>query len=178
MNTQKHAASANDPEIRDLAIEFVHLMPKMHRTDPQKRINESMRGEHFIVQYIQMQGRKVQPSEISTEMEISSARVAAALNGLEKKGLIKREIDPSDRRRILVGLTDEGSERAQEISEHMVDSIRELFASLGLEDSRELVRLIGRVADFMKEHHGDLPKHSHGAHEAAARGNKQGDDQE
>jgi DNA-binding MarR family transcriptional regulator len=152
-----HKASAvQDQEIDDLAKEFLRVMPMMHRSRPQKQINESMRGEHFIVQYIMLLGRKVQPSEISAEMEISSARVAAALNGLEKKGLIRREIDPSDRRRILVDLTQEGRDRAAVISEHMLSGVRQLFAYLGVDDSRDILRLVKKTAEFMREHHDDM----------------------
>ena len=149
---------AERKELKDLATQFLYLMPHMHRSRPQKQINESMRGEHFIVQYINLQGRKVQPSEISAEMEISTARVAAALNGLEKKGLIRREIDPSDRRRILVDLTDEGHRRADEIADHMIHGVYSLFENLGLEDSRDLLRLVGRITDFMEQHHQELDK--------------------
>jgi DNA-binding MarR family transcriptional regulator len=153
---QDAVTDAERREIKDLATQFLHLMPHMHRSRPQKQINESMRGEHFIIQYINLQGRKVQPSEISEEMEISTARVAAALNGLEKKGLVRREIDPSDRRRILVDLTDEGHRRADEISDHMVRGVYLLFENLGLEDSRDLLRLVGRITDFMEHHHREL----------------------
>lgn len=145
-------------ETDELANEFLHLMPRLHRTGPQKQINESMRGEHFIVQYINMQGRKVQPSEISNEMRISSARVAAALNSLEKKGFIVREIDPSDRRRILVDLTDEGKQTAHKISMHMVEGVHALFAEIGVEDARDLIRIIKKIAVFMEAHHGDFEK--------------------
>jgi DNA-binding MarR family transcriptional regulator len=155
-NAEPTYTAAEREEIHDLADEFLYLMPTLHRSRPQKQINESMRGEHFIVQYIMLMGRKVQPSEISAEMEISSARVAAALNGLEKKGLIEREIDPSDRRRILVDLTKEGRARASIISQHMVAGIRHLFEELGVDDSRELLRLMKKISAFMKVHHEDM----------------------
>lgn len=142
-------------EIRQLASEFLSVMPIMHRTRPQRQINESMRGEHFIIQYIRVQGSKVQPSQISTEMNISSARVAAALNSLEKKGFIHREIDPSDRRRILVSLTKEGKAHAEKDGKRMVEGVCRLFTELGLEDSKEIVRLMNRVAAIMEQHHTD-----------------------
>lgn len=164
-SSEPHFTKEERAEINDLASEFLHAMPHLHRSRPQKQITESMRGEHFIVQYINIMGRKVQPSEISAEMEISTARVAAALNGLEKKGMIRREIDPSDRRRILVDLTDVGRERADEVSEHMMYGVRMLFEYLGIDDSRDLVRLVKRMSGFMQTHYEEFEKHAETAEE-------------
>ncbi|MCI1935515.1 MAG: MarR family transcriptional regulator [Bifidobacteriaceae bacterium] len=155
----------NNAEIEDLAEEFLRMMPRLHRTGPQRRINRSMRGEHFIIQYINMEGRKIQPSEISNEMRISSARVAAALNSLEKKGLIVREIDPSDRRRILVNLTSEGKKTAQAVSRQMVEGVYSLFSKLGIEDSREFLVIMRKIASVMESWHPDFDERAVCAHE-------------
>ena len=53
----------------------------------------------FVLTYISKHGGSVIPSEISNEMGISTARIAAALGSLESKGLITRRIDERDRRR-------------------------------------------------------------------------------
>ena len=88
-----------------LAKVMLSKMYTLNKTRPQRNINEGMRGEGFVMQYVIARSCPVQPSEISSFMDISTARMAvAALNNLERKGLITRRIDPSDRRRILVEL--------------------------------------------------------------------------
>lgn len=91
-----------------LADEFLKAMYMLKKTRPQKRINEAIHGEVLTLRFIHVHGGNVLPSEISGEINVSTARIAASLNRLEKKGLITRQIDTSDRRRILVNLTDEG----------------------------------------------------------------------
>jgi DNA-binding MarR family transcriptional regulator len=104
-------------DYKEIASEFMKNMENMHklrRASPQKQIDEPMQGEHFVLQFIPSHNGYVLPSEISYEMGISSARIAAILNGLERKGLITRQIDISDRRRILVDLTPKGKTLVEE----------------------------------------------------------------
>lgn len=90
-------------EFQLLARDFLHQMYLLRRVRPQRQISEAMRGEAFILQYIDEQGGNVQPSEISEAMDTSTARVAAALKHLENNGFITRMPDREDRRRVFVG---------------------------------------------------------------------------
>ena len=54
--------------------------------------------------------------ELSSRLSMATSRVAAVLGSLEKKGLLERENDAVDRRRVLVSLTQAGEalcEKAQ-----------------------------------------------------------------
>ena len=46
--------------------------------------------------------------ELSTLLDLSTARIAAMLNNLERKGAITRARDTADRRRVVVRLTEQG----------------------------------------------------------------------
>ena len=48
--------------------------------------------------------------ELSTLLDLSTARIAAMLNNLERKGAITRARDTADRRRVVVSLTEQGME--------------------------------------------------------------------
>jgi DNA-binding MarR family transcriptional regulator len=137
-------------DYKDMASEFMQNMQKMHKlrqASPQKQIDESMRGEHFVLQFIAVHQGYVLPSEISNEMGISSARIAATLNGLERKGLITRQIDINDRRRILVDLTPKGKTLVKEHYQEAMEMITKMLSKLGEHDAREYVRIIGRLAE-------------------------------
>ena len=141
-----------------LANVMLTKMFLLNKTRPQRSINEGMRGEAFVLQYIIHHESAVLPSEISNFMNISTARMAAALNSLERKGFITRRIDPSDRRQILVELTDRGKTFAHDKQTHMLRHATQLLERLGEKDSTEFVRILDRVADIMvdlhKEHGG------------------------
>ena len=100
------------------------------------------RGEHFILKFLSEKNSAVFPSEISGEMQASTARISAALGSLEKKGQIHREIDKNNRRNILVTITESGRARCREetgwVRRHMIGAL----AEMGERDAAELVRLL------------------------------------
>ncbi|BAE85602.1 MarR family winged helix-turn-helix transcriptional regulator [Desulfitobacterium hafniense] len=136
-----------------LAEEFLEKMYRVNRHRSHKQINESMQGELFVLQYIALHEGDVLPSEISNKMGISSARVAATLNSLEKKGLITRRIDTSDRRRILVELTLNGKEEAEKHFQMILKNVAEMLSALGERDAKEYVRIIGRLSEITSKYH-------------------------
>ena len=131
-----------------LATEFMQNMYLLNKARPQKQIHESMQGEAFVLGCLAHQEGSMLPSEISGIMNISTARIAATLNGLERKGLITRRIDVSDRRRILVDLTPEGKAFAEEQRQKMLENTARLLSMLGEHDAREYIRITGRMAEL------------------------------
>ena len=132
-----------------LAEEFLHQMYLFRKGMLQKRLNQSMQGETFILQYLAAAHEDgVIPSNISNEMGISSARIAAALNSLENKGLITRRIDVSDRRRILVHLAPAGQEQAEQHKQAILSAITQMFQFLGRQDAEEYIRITGRLTEM------------------------------
>lgn len=138
-------------DYEELARQFLHNSYRYRIRGHQKKIDDNMQGETFAVTYIYKQGGPVLPSDISNEMNISSARVAVMLNNLENKGFVTRRIDRSDRRRILVELTRDGTEFVQEHNKTVMQYTVKILKLLGDCDAKELVRIIGRLADLGPE---------------------------
>lgn len=139
-------------DYKELALELMKEMYLLKQARPHKQINDSMQGEHFVLQYLAHSSGSVLPSEISIKMGISSARIAATLNSLERKGLITRRIDVSDRRRILVDLTAEGQALAERHHQTGIKMLTEILTMLGEHDAVEYVRITGRLAEFAARH--------------------------
>ncbi|HZK34910.1 MAG TPA: MarR family transcriptional regulator [Bacillota bacterium] len=132
----------------ELAKRFLHNSHQFKSYGHHQKIEESMQGEIFVLFYVSRQNNFTLPSEIGAEMNISSARVAAILNNLEKKGLITRQIDKSDRRKIIVELTKKGSEKAEKHNQTVISLTAQMLESLGEQDAKELVRITGRLAEL------------------------------
>ena len=137
-----------------LADELLNNMHLLHKAKFQKNINEAMQGEAFVLQYITHQKGDVLPGEIGNEMDVSSARIAAALNNLESKGLITRRIDLRDRRKILVGITPEGKVLAQQQQQAVIAGASKMLALLGEQDAREYVRITCKLAEILSAREG------------------------
>jgi len=107
-----------------------------------EQMSRNEKGELFILKYLYDKDTDVIPSEISNVMHISTSRISAALGSLEKKGQVHREIDKSNRRNILVTITEEGRKRTvfemKKIKEQMV----KVFTEIGEQNSLDFIRLL------------------------------------
>lgn len=131
-------------DIIDRMLHFVH-------TPTQRKISEFPKGEMFILNYLVDRDIPVPPSELSTAMQASTARVAAALNSLESKGEVIRQADSTDRRRTLVILTPKGREMILERRQALHRHIEQILRSLGEKDTVELIRLLDRLREIHGE---------------------------
>lgn len=137
--------------IDDKVVELFQLTETFPRKAPQNWLGEFNRGEFFILNYLHANGGTACPSKMSDAMQTSTARIAAALNGLEKKGWITREPDEEDRRKKLVQLTPKGAEYISNSKEKVYRNISKLLMELGEEDAAEYIRLTKKMVDIARE---------------------------
>lgn len=102
-------------------------------------------GEMPVLQFLSSKNGDVIPSEIAKKLKFSRARMSHILDSLETKGFITRRPDPSDRRRVLVAITDKGREFDAEKHAESVSSLAKQLSSLGEHDAQELVRILNKA---------------------------------
>ena len=139
-------------EAHEMAADLLDNLQMLRKLRPQRNIDSALRGEAFVLGYIALNGEGVLPGEISQQMGVSSARVAKALNGLEHKGLITRQINTRDRRQIVVNVTQSGQTLAEEHRKAVLDEVGKLLNLLGDDDAREYIRLTGKLVALAKDH--------------------------
>jgi len=135
----------------ELIRELIKNMQTLRVASRKGDVQENIQGESLVLLFIKERSGKVIPSDISAAIGVSSARVAAALNGLEEKGYITRTIDNEDRRRIIVEVTPKGAEYADEQLRRVKERLKEILEMLGEEDSKELVRITGKLAEIISK---------------------------
>lgn len=94
---------------------------------------------------LRMVGRARSPlrmSEIARRIQIVPRSATTIIEGLESKGLVVREIDPEDRRSILVRMTGAGTRLYIEIGRARDKAAVELFGNLEYEDQEVLLALL------------------------------------
>ena len=86
------------------------------------------------------------PTQLQTEMMLSSGATTYRIDLLEKRGLLERHPDPDDRRGTLVRLTDEGKKLTDEVSETHLATERAFLASLSKKQKNDLAELLATLA--------------------------------
>lgn len=129
----------------DLAEKLVDETELLFRHGPQKQIGKSARGECFVLRCLARSTVPLLPSDLSEQIHASTARIAVVLNRLEKKGYVSRAIDATDRRRILVTMTEEGREYVETVRAQLCENMKRLLEELGEQDAREYLRITKRI---------------------------------
>ena len=125
-----------------LAERLVNLHTSLHLVPINQELSALDRGTFFALNYLMLHNHSAYPKDLSRSMGVSSARVAALLNHLEKEGFIQRRPDLKDNRQVIVSITDKGIQAICQKRERILDMIAQALESLGLEDAQTLLRIL------------------------------------
>ncbi|MDR0818781.1 MAG: MarR family transcriptional regulator [Oscillospiraceae bacterium] len=123
------------------AAEHLNTMLSHFKSEIISQMLKHFKGEKFILAFLSDGGVLI-PSELSAEMGVSSARVAVVLRNLEAKGLVTRETDKKDRRKVLVSITEAGRIKASSEITDAKCKIEQVFREMGEDNTREFIRTI------------------------------------
>lgn len=88
---------------------------------------------------------------LSRDIGIKTPSVNTVLSTLEEKGLICRKTDPSDRRFVLINLSEEGEKQVNKFDEAFKTRINGLVEYLGAEKSDQLTELMNEVYEYLRQ---------------------------
>lgn len=89
--------------------------------------------------------------ELGERLGVSKEAVSVSVRRLEKKGYIQRESDPSDKRRVLLSLTQEGLNLLDEVLIHQNAAYEQLLEPLDENQRQQLQGLLELMLQEKKE---------------------------
>lgn len=137
-----------------LAQELLHALDTAGPRPPHEDISQTQRGEMAVLRLLAEENRQLLAGEISRGLGMTTSRIAAVLNSLEKKDMITRCADPADRRRVVVALTGRGEDFCRARRREAERDFTHLLERLGEDDARQFVHLLGRVFAILGEDRG------------------------
>jgi len=93
-------------------------------------------------------------SELSQRMMVTGGNVTGITDGLEKEGLVVREVDTADRRVFRVKLTTEGQKQFQRMAAEHEQWVVDLFGGLSQKQKKQLVDLLGELKSHISSGQG------------------------
>ncbi|MBU1001082.1 MAG: MarR family transcriptional regulator [Proteobacteria bacterium] len=89
--------------------------------------------------------RYLTPKGIALRMNVAKSRVTRIVDGLRKRGLVKRTSDPEDSRISLLSLTPEGKQQLEEITAFMTENHRSVLEQFSQEQRHTLINALGSL---------------------------------
>jgi MarR family transcriptional regulator, lower aerobic nicotinate degradation pathway regulator len=106
-----------------------------------------LRSYHYRLLAALEEGGPASQADLARHTGVDRSDVVTALGQLEPRGLIRRKVDPSNRRRNVVSISPAGRKQLQ-VLDQTIDEIQETFlAPLSSSERRELMKLLRKVAD-------------------------------
>jgi DNA-binding MarR family transcriptional regulator len=92
-------------------------------------------------------GQPLSPTAIAERLIVTTASVTSLLDTLERRGLVERRPDPTDRRRLLIVITHDGKAVVDQFLPEVVALQTAALATLTEAQRRQLVELLTIVGD-------------------------------
>jgi DNA-binding MarR family transcriptional regulator len=96
------------------------------------------------------------PSALAREAALSQATVTGILDRMERRGLVHRQRDEKDRRKVILQVSDKGRELLHNAPPPLQERFAHRLAELPEQEQKEIDRVLRRIADMMAD---DLQEH-------------------
>lgn len=88
---------------------------------------------------------ELNPSEISDRQRVSRNTMSALIRNLEEDGLVERRLDPDDRRRFNISLTDQGRAVVRQHTHNHLEMIDRCFGALDAGEQAAFLALLQKL---------------------------------
>lgn len=124
------------------------LMGELEQAPPSQlfqSIDASTVGMRAVLLYLGDMDQVVTAGMVSDFMHVSTARVAVLLKKMEAKGLLEKERDPKDARKVMVCLSAQGMELAEQLHGCIKDHVAAMIDQIGMERMLEFAAIAKEI---------------------------------
>lgn len=93
----------------------------------------------------------LRPGVLAERLRVTPRSVTEVVDALIDRGLVNRDVDPTDRRAMVLSLTPAGEELGADVRACRSAHTDAVFGSLSDQDQATLLSLLGRLADTLAD---------------------------
>lgn len=108
-------------------------------------IDDGYKGMFVILRILQESSNDIVAGELAKKMNVSTARIASALNSLESKSYIKRESEKNDARKVVIRLTEQGAIALEERKKYISEMVTPMLNNLTENEAATLFSLLKKL---------------------------------
>ena len=130
---------------------IVRKMETMRPAEPFKKLDESRAGISATLKLLDDLGGEATAGQISTNLHISTARVAVLIKKMVQKELVTKERGKDDARMTVVKLTEHGKDVFLQIENHLHRQIENIIDAVGEEKLLEFLAISKQICDVIQK---------------------------
>lgn len=129
---------------------ILELLKRAPPSEQFRNIDKNTAGTRAILRFLNETDGTLTAGMISEHMNVSTARVAVLLKKMAAKGLIEKESDPADARRVVVRLSEHGMRTAERVRESIYAQVGAMIDKVGVEKMREFAAISYELQSAIK----------------------------
>ena len=133
---------------QEKAEAMLNYVPALRSQETVRPLSNVTEGEFAVLIYLANEHDGATAGQITTAIRVGCSRTTAILQSLERKGLLHREADPDDGRRVLVYLTEEGKKLEEASRQAAIGDFSGMLEYLGEEDSEHLLQILDKLMAY------------------------------
>lgn len=122
-----------------------------------------MRGQGLLLGFL-LEEDNVPLKDLVEKMDIRPSSLSELVQKLQRAGLVETQADEQDRRSVRVRLTDEGRQRAQELTSAREEKLSQMFSGLDEEEQQTLLSLLTKLNESLATKMGEEGDPRRGCH--------------
>ena len=115
------------------------------------KLETTQRGIGFVLNYLKHSDGEVIAGDLSKNLNVSTARIAAMLKRMEQSGLVTRHSSLEDARRTVVEITPAGIVLVDEMREQTLKRVESLLDKISKEDLDTYIRISHQIREIMED---------------------------
>ena len=136
-------------ELEDLNLKTLIALSRctqnVHRREYKTIKEGGLTVSQFAVLEILYHKGDLRVCEITEKILSTAGNMTVVIDNLVKQNLVKRTIDPNDRRVNQISITEEGRKHMGGIFPKHLENINEIFSVLTSEEKKDLIRLLKKL---------------------------------
>lgn len=152
----KHSLGQGGGDVPDRSAEIEALFQNMRQISRYtKHTLGQVDGQLTMTDFIflkHLEGENGIPvTDLARHFGVSASYITNWADRLEKKGLIRRERQPTDRRVVLLSMTEEGRAVQKSVEHKRMQHVRELLADIDDAELQTLNRILRKILSKLEE---------------------------
>lgn len=133
------------PEVDAIVETIVYLYTESRRLTKGMASQFGLTGPQLTVIKMLEQLGDLSLSSLSERIRAQNSTVTGIIDRMEREGLVRRERSTSDRRVVLIRLSEKGARLAQKIEVEPMEIFRSALSALSRDDVRDLLRILTKL---------------------------------
>lgn len=129
---------------------FMKLVSEFNKFREESNIPNPDKGSIAVMSKLYF-SKEMYSCQLAKELNLSRARLSSIVKGLKNKKYVTCRYHLTDKRKILIKITQDGAKIVKDTYDMAIKKIKRLFEKLGTDKTNSLIEVLSETVEILKE---------------------------